>query len=97
MATKAQVVPDQKCTVRVVQVRRNPCRSDRGIMHRPRVIREVVSAWYHRCQWCQAWFKPTRNDQRYCGYRCRHSAFRDRRKRELEELRTQVRFYEKSE
>ena len=81
------IIPEDKCIVRVVQVRRSPSKSDGGVRRRPRIIKEVVDAWYHRCDWCQGWFRPTKRHQRYCDYLCRHSAFRDRRREELNDLR----------
>jgi hypothetical protein len=80
-------VPEEQCTIRVVQIKRGPGLSPSGIRRRPRVINEVVSKWYHRCQWCNEWFVPERANQRYCDFRCRHSSFRERARVELEDLR----------
>lgn len=84
-------IPEDQCVIRVVQVKRGPSVSPSGIRRRPRVINEVVSKWYHRCEWCNEWFRPDRANQRYCDYRCRHSCFRDRARAELTELRRKTR------
>jgi hypothetical protein len=84
---------EDDCTLRVVQVRRGPT-VNRGIQRRPRIIKESVSGWYHRCEWCKLWFVPAKWNQRFCDYRCRHSSFRERRRGELETLRKKVKAYE---
>jgi hypothetical protein len=60
---------------------------ENGIMRRPRTIKEVVSGWYYRCEWCQLWYLPAKTNQRFCSFPCRHSSFRERRRVELEQLR----------
>ena len=87
---KRQPIPEDLCTIRVVQVKRNPSVSPSGIRRRPRIINEGVSKWYHRCDWCNEWFKPERANQRYCDYRCRHARFRERARGELVQLRKRV-------
>jgi hypothetical protein len=86
----SNTIPESKCTIKVMQTRRNPSKSDSGVRRRPRVIKETVTKWYHRCDWCEEWFKPSRADQIFCCSEHRHAAFRERRRRELVELRRKV-------
>lgn len=88
MATrKIELYDDEECSLRVIQVRRGLTKKENGTFQRPRIIKETVEKWYYRCQRCHLWFKPTQGKQRFCSSLCRHSSFRENRKRELEGLR----------
>jgi hypothetical protein len=86
----SNTIPENKCTIQVRQARRNPSKSETGVRRRPWVIKEIVAKWYHRCDWCNEWFKPARSDQVFCCSDHRHAAFRERRRQELVELRRRV-------